>query len=475
MNVATAEAPRPPMVRSVPVVGPLRPFLGDVLPFLSASRTTYGDAFRLRMFNVELTCLCGPDAIALLQRDSGLRTSTSMHVLDEEMDSRLPSMIDGPNRQTIRKAHHQFMNHSLESTRRAEIQAWLDEHTRRWEPGVRLDVLSEAQTQTVDVLSRLLNGEPFPFKKGELALVVHTMIWATFGHAPRLVLRNPAYRSVQKRMRAHLLELVAKIRSDPDRLTSTLVGHYLDFPPPPELGEWTDADLVSVPYGAYLAGFDTVASAASFLLYRLLTNPDTLARVREEHEGLSGESTGPVDPAEQKYLRAAFLETVRLNPPGAAVLRFADRDLTFAGYRIRRDDELLVVIASDHLDEHLFPDPQRFDPTRFLGPGAADLRRHVLPFGSGAHRCTGAALGELIAVEMVSNWVTRFDLQVEPGRRGVRATARPYTQPQGLRVRVVARRDAASVDASRTGSIRRTANPPGAHSSSDLRTSSSSG
>jgi cytochrome P450 len=272
------------------------------------------------------------------------------------------------------------------------------------------------------------------------------MIWATFGHAPRMILRNPAYRSVQRRMRAHLLELVGKIRSDPERIASTLVGHYLDFPPPPEIGEWTDRDLVSVPYGAYLAGFDTVASAASFLLYRLLTNPETLARVREEHDALSSDADGPVDPAEQKYLRAAFLETVRLNPPGSAVLRFAERDFDFAGYRIRKDDEILVVIAGDHLNEEFFPNPKEFDPTRFLRAGAADLKRRVLPFGSGAHRCTGAALGELIAVEMVSNWVNRFDLQVEPGRRGVRVTARPYTQPKGLRVRVMRRRASSAGD-----------------------------
>jgi len=442
MTAPVTTARRPPVVAAPPIIGSTRPFLGDVLPYLTNSRATYGDAFRIRMFHIELTCLCGPDAIALLQKDGGLRTSTSMHVLDAEMDSRLPSMIDGPNRQTIRKAHHQFMNHSLESPRRDETQAWLDEHPRRWEAGVRLDVLSEAQTQTVDVLSRLLNGEPFPFSKGELARVVHTMIWATFGHAPAIILRNPAYQSAQKRMRTHLLDLVRKIRSDPDRAASTLVGHYLDFPPPAEIGEWTDRDLVSVPYGAYLAGFDTVASAASFLLYRLLANPEALARVREEHDALSVDADGPVDPAAQKYLRAAFLETVRLNPPGSAVLRYANDDFEFAGYTIRKDDELLVVIASDHLDPQLFPDPNAFDPTRFVGEGAAELKRHVLPFGSGAHRCTGAALGELIAVEMVSNWVNRFDLELVTDRRGVRGKARPYTQPAGLRVEVVARRGA---------------------------------
>ncbi|NBP85685.1 MAG: cytochrome P450, partial [Mycobacteriaceae bacterium] len=83
---------------------------------------------------------------------------------------------------------------------------------------------------------------------------------------------------------------------------------------------------------------------------------------------------------------------------------------------------------------------RRFDPDRFLQPGVADLKRRVLPFGSGIHRCTGSTIGELIAVEMVSNWVNSFDLELDLGRRGLRTTARPFTQPSGLRVRVVARR-----------------------------------
>ena len=434
------EKRRPPLVRSLPFVGPLRQFVGDVLPYLAETRATYGDAFRLRMLNIEMTCLFGPEAIDLLEGGSCLRTSKSMHVLDAELDSCLPSTFDGPQHQMFRKAHLEFMNASLESKRRVDIQSRLAEHTAGWRAGDQVDVLHEAQVQTVDVLSVLLNGEPFPFSKRELALVVHTLIWATFGHAPKWVLRNPVYRSVQKRMRSHFLGLVARIRSSPERAVTTLVGRYLDLQPPTGRERWEDRDLIAVPYSAYLAGFDTVASACSFLLYRLLTHPDHLAQVRQEFERLSRESSGPVAPVKQKYLRAAFLEAVRLNPPGAAVLRVADRDFEFAGYSIRKGDEVLVAIAGDHLNEAVFRRPNEFDPTRFLAPQSGPLRRRVLPFGSGSHRCTGAVLGELVAVEMVSYWVNGFDLQVVPPGRKVRAVARPFTQPKGLRVKVLARR-----------------------------------
>jgi cytochrome P450 len=433
------EKRRPPLVRSTPFVGPLRQFLGDVLPFLSETRANYGDAFRLRMLNVEMTCLFGQEAIDLLEAGSCLRTSKSMHVLDAELHSCLPSTFDGPQHRMFRKAHLEFMNASLESKRRVDIQSRLAEHTVGWRAGDQVDVLHEAQVQTVDVLSVLLNGEPFPFSKKELSLVVHTLIWATFGHAPEWILRNPVYRSVQKRMRSHFLGLVARIRSSPER-AATLVGRYLDLQPPIGRERWEDRDLVAVPYSAYLAGFDTVASASSFLLYQLLTHPQHLAQVREEFETLCRESSGPVAPTKQKYLRAAFLEAVRLNPPGTAVIRVADRDFEFAGYTIRKGDEVLVVIASDHLNPEIFERPNEFDPTRYFAPQSGPLRRRVLPFGSGSHRCTGAVLGELVAVEMVSYWVNGFDLQVVPAGREVRAVARPFTQPKGLRVRVLARR-----------------------------------
>jgi cytochrome P450 len=434
---------RPPMIKAWPFIGPVRQFTGDVLSFLNETRKTYGDAFRMRIFGIEMTCLCGPDAIALLENDELLCTTRSMEALMKAVKSRLPGTFDGPQHKFFRKIHSNFLNRGLERERRDEIIACVSKHADRWAPGFEFNALKESQSQTVDVLSRILNGEPFPFSSKDLSTVVHTLIFATYGHVPLwLALNNPFYKAAQKRMNAHSLDLVARVRKDPVLRANTLVGQYLDFPPPDSIGSWEDDDLKIVPLAAYLAGFDTVASAAAFMLYQLLSHPQWLEQVRAEYQQLSRESDGHVDPMKQKVLRAVFLETTRINPPGALVIRYATRNFEFDGYIIRKGDEVLIQISSDHMNEVLFPEPEKFDPTRFIGSDATNLKRTLLTFGSGAHRCTGAMVGPLFSQEMVSYWVNHFDLELVPKGAKPKIAALPFTQAVGLRVKVLGRRSA---------------------------------
>lgn len=432
---------RAPLIKSTPLIGPIRQFTGDVVGFLNRTRKTYGDVFRLRILGVDMTVLSGLDAISMLENDELLSTTDSMEVLMKAVKSRLPGTFDGPQHRSFRKLHSGFLNRGLERDRRDEVFDCVSRHVQAWDAGYEFDPLHESQSQTVDILSNVLNGEPFPFSSKDLSTVVHTLIMATYGHVPLwLALNNPRYRAAQKRMNKHALELVARVRKDPALQASTLVGQYLSHEPPAGMDQWDDDDLKIVPLAAYLAGYDTVASAATSMLYRLLSNPDCLARVRQEYQQLAQQADGHVDPMKQKYLRAAFLETTRINPPGAIVMRYATQDFQYKGYTLRKGDQVLIQISSDHMNETLFPEPERFDPERFLGDNATELKRAVLTFGSGAHRCTGAAIGPLFCQEMVSYWVNHFDLELVPGKDKPKIVAMPFTQPMGLRIRVTGRR-----------------------------------
>jgi cytochrome P450 len=438
IQVGTGSGKRPPMIKFIPFIGPIRQFTGDVLPFLNKTRKQYGEAFRLRVMGNEMTILCGDDAIALLEHDELLATTKSMEVLMKAVKSRLPGTFDGPQHKLYRKIHSNFLNRDLERERRAEIVQVVSKHVDQWKPGHTFDPLKESQAQTVDVLSHILNGEPFPFTSKELSIVVNTLIFATYGHVPLwLALNNPIYKKAQKKVNENSLKLVQRVRQDPKVKENTLLGQYLDFPPPEGESEWRDDDLKIVPIAAYLAGYDTVASAAAFMLYQLLSHPEWLQKVREEYQLLSKESNGHVDPMKQKILRAIFMETTRINPPGALVIRYATKDFQFHGYTIRKGDEVIVQISSNHMNEEIFPNPEKFDPSRFLGPDATNLKRTVLTFGSGAHRCTGAMVGPLFSQEMVSYWVNHFDLELVPKGAKPKIVALPFTQPLGLRVKVL--------------------------------------
>lgn len=440
IKVGAGSGKRPPRIRCLPFIGPIKPFTGDVMPFLNATRKEYGEAFRFPIMGHELTILCGDDALALLEHDELLSTTRSMEVLARAVKSKLTYTFDGPNHKYYRKIHSGWLNRQLEKQRREEIVTTVGEHTASWQPGHVFDPLKEAQSQTVDVLSRILNGEPFPFTSKELSTVVHTLIFATYGHVPLwLALNNPVYVKTQKKMNENSLKLVRRVRQDPEFAENTLIGQYLKVEPKEDLGGvWRDDDLKIVPIAAYLAGYDTVASAAAFMLYQLLAHPEWLQKVREEYIELTREADSDgVDPMKQKVLRAIFMEATRINPPGALVIRYATKDFQFQGYTIRKGDEVIVQISSNHMNEELFPNPEKFDPTRFLGDDATQLKRKVLTFGSGAHRCTGAMVGPLFSQEMVSYWVNHFDLELVPGNDKPRIVAVPFTQPMDLKVRVV--------------------------------------
>ncbi len=439
VKVGKTDAPRVPKIKCIPFVGPLKEFTGDVMPFLNEQRKQYGDAFRFPIMGQDMTILAGDDAIALLEHDELLTTKDKMETLVKAVGSRLPGTFDGPFHKHYKRIQTAWLNRKLERECRPVVVQAVSDHTAKWKAGYVFDPLIEAQAQTVDILSRVLNGEKFPFNHKELALVVRTLIFATYGPAPLwLTLNIPGFKKTMAKFNQNSLKLVRKVRTDSDFAEKTLMGQYLKYDAKEDLGgEWTDEDLKVVPMAAYLAGYDTVASAAAFMSYQLLSHPEWLQKVREEYVELLREYGGDVDPMKQKVLRACFMETTRIHPPGILVIRTATKDFQFKGYQIRKGENIIVQIASNNMDEAIYgPDTDKFDPSRFMGDDLTARKRALLTFGSGAHRCSGSMIGPLFSQEMVANWVNYFDLELVEGHDQPKVACLPFTQPLNLRIRV---------------------------------------
>lgn len=64
---------------------------------------------------------------------------------------------------------------------------------------------------------------------------------------------------------------------------------------------------------------------------------------------------------------------------------------------------------SSHNNPDYFPEPEKFDPSRFDGSGPAPYS--YVPFGAGPTVCPGRSYVKLVILVFIHNLVTRFRLE----------------------------------------------------------------
>jgi sterol 14-demethylase len=143
------------------------------------------------------------------------------------------------------------------------------------------------------------------------------------------------------------------------------------------------------------AGHHTTSGTAAWTLIELLRHPEHLAAVEAELEELY---SGGADVSYQALramplLENAVKEALRLHPPLILLLRVAKQELEVAGYHVAPGTLVGATPAVSNRLPEAFPDPDRFDPSRYLAPRDEDLANPWtwIPFGAGRHRCVGAA------------------------------------------------------------------------------------
>jgi cytochrome P450 len=141
-------------------------------------------------------------------------------------------------------------------------------------------------------------------------------------------------------------------------------------------------------------------------------------------------------------------ETLRLYPPAWLVTRRSLAPDILAGVHVPADALVIVSPWLVHRDAASWPDPERFDPSRFLGEDG--LRRRdlaaspaYLPFGAGPRLCIGRDMALLEGTLVLAALSSRVDLRsVGPAPRALPSvTLRPEG---GMPMRVRSRAQASA-------------------------------
>lgn len=155
-------------------------------------------------------------------------------------------------------------------------------------------------------------------------------------------------------------------------------------------GQMTDQQAHDEARLMLIAGQDDLTALLSWCWYLLARNPETETRFRSEIATvLGGRPAGFSDLDSLPVTGRIIRETLRLYPPTwSLVPRTASRDLELGGYRIPRGTWVIVSPWAMHHDPRFFPDPERFDPDRFLPERQREILPYsYIPFGGGPRIC----------------------------------------------------------------------------------------
>ncbi|XP_057340862.1 cytochrome P450 4g15-like [Microplitis mediator] len=161
-------------------------------------------------------------------------------------------------------------------------------------------------------------------------------------------------------------------------------------------------------------GHDTTAAGSSFTLCVLGVHKDIQERVYEELNGIFKGSDRPCtfqDTLEMKYLERVIMESLRMFPPVPAIARQLNEDVKIAtgGYVLPRGSTVIITPYQIHRLEEYYPNPEVFDPDRFL-PEYTQNRHYYayVPFSAGPRSCVGRKYAMLKLKVLISTILRNY-------------------------------------------------------------------
>ncbi|WP_243761408.1 cytochrome P450 [Streptomyces sp. YIM 98790] len=462
------------------------PLVGDVIgarprtPVQESMRLAreLGPVFRRRFFGMEVVMVSGPELVGDLADESRFTKRVMLAVRSLRQvagDGLFTAHSDEPNWRLAheilapgftREAMERYHPTMLDVTGQL-LRIW-DRHAAAGKP---VDVTRDMTRLTLETIGRTGFGyrfdsferrEPHPFVTAMVGALEHAQRRAvTAPVAGPLIARIAGARNaadvrlLNETVDAVIRERTARGRgrgpgaaggAGPADLLGLMLGSTH-----PETGErLAPANIRNQVITFLVAGHETTSGALSFALYFLARHPAVLARAQDEVDRVWG--TGPAEPRYEqvprlRYVRRVLDESLRLWPTAPGFIRAAREDTLLAGtHPMRKGAWAVVLVPALHRDPSVWgPDPESFDPDRFLPERVRARPSHVFkPFGTGERACIGRQFALHEATLVLGMLLRRYDLHADPAYR-LKVVERLTLMPADLRLTLTPRRTVSTV------------------------------
>ncbi|KAJ4846799.1 hypothetical protein Tsubulata_045714, partial [Turnera subulata] len=127
-----------------------------------------------------------------------------------------------------------------------------------------------------------------------------------------------------------------------------------------QTSEYSDCEICDRIVGMFVASYDT-------------TTPMSMTKSSKQMEVHKSKQAGELlnwqDIQKMKYTWCVACEAMRLLPPARGAFRQAITDFTYQGFTIPKGWKIHWSVHTTHKNPKYFPEPEKFDPSRFEGNG----------------------------------------------------------------------------------------------------------
>ena len=412
----------PPGPRNHPIIGNLGAFRRDAPGFLLETARTYGDIAFFRLGSQRVYLLNHPDHI----RDVLV---TRQHDFTKSRMLQRSKVLLGEGLLTSEAPHHtrqrRMVQPAFHRERLAGYGQTMAEYAGRrreaWQDGQPLDMDQEMMRLTLAVVAKTLFNADVEAEAAEIGealtqvLELFRIVNLPFSSLLQKLPVPPTLRF--QRAKARLDQTIYRIISE-RRASGEDKGDLLSMlmmaRDEAGTGGMSDQQVRDEALTLFLAGHETTAVALTWTWYLLSQHPDIESRFHAELKTvLGGRLPSPMDIPSLRYTEMVFTEAMRLYPPAWAIGRMARTEHEVAGYVIPPRGIVLMSPYVTHHDPRWYPDPDRFDPSRWTPEERAKRPRFAyFPFGGGARVCVGEPFawmeGILLLAAIGQRW--RFEL-----------------------------------------------------------------
>ena len=169
---------------------------------------------------------------------------------------------------------------------------------------------------------------------------------------------------------------------------------------------FSDFEISQTIFTFFFASQDATSSAATWLFQLMADRPEVLARVRSEN--LEVRNNDPsvrfsMDILENMtYTRAVVKEVLRYRPPVIMVPYLVKKPFPVTPtYTAPAGSMIIPTVYPALHDPEVYPEPEYFDPERWISGDAEKATKNWLVFGTGPHYCLGQTYATMNLMAMI--------------------------------------------------------------------------